>query len=90
MKAPIVVAKGKGFMALKIREIAKEHGIPLVERKPVARALYASVEVGREIPYELYKAVAEILAYVYKLKNPHANRNTTPVQQNNSLQNMRP
>jgi flagellar biosynthetic protein FlhB len=90
MKAPVVVAKGKGFMALKIREIAKEYGIPLVERKPVARALYASVEVGREIPFELYKAVAEVLAYVYKLKNPYANRNQEPVQQNNSQQSMRP
>jgi flagellar biosynthetic protein FlhB len=71
MKAPTVVAKGKGFMALKIREIAKEAGVPILERKPLARALFASVEVGREIPYELYKAVAEVLAYVFRLKNPH-------------------
>ena len=74
MRAPTVVAKGKGFMALKIREIAKEAGVPILERKPLARALFASVEVGREIPYELYKAVAEVLAYVFKLKNPHAAR----------------
>ena len=84
MKAPTVVAKGKGFMALRIREIAKENGIPILERKPLARALYASVEVGKEIPYDLFKAVAEVLAYVYKLKNPHANRiaaNAQPKQQ---------
>jgi flagellar biosynthesis protein FlhB len=74
MKAPTVVAKGKGFMALRIREIAKEAGVPILERKPLARALFASVEVGREIPYDLYKAVAEVLAYVFKLKNPHAAR----------------
>lgn len=80
MKAPTVVAKGTGFMALRIREIAKESGVPILERKPLARALHASVEVGKEIPYELYKAVAEVLAYVYKLKNPWAHRkasNTT-------------
>ncbi len=74
MKAPTVVAKGTGFMALKIREIAKEAGVPILERKPLARALFASVEVGKEIPLELYKAVAEVLAYVYKLKNPWAHR----------------
>lgn len=77
MKAPTVVAKGTGFMALRIREIAKEAGVPIMERKPLARALYASVEVGKEIPYELYKAVAEVLAYVYKIKNPWANRKNT-------------
>lgn len=71
MSAPIVVAKGKGHMALRIREIAKESGVPIVERKPLARALYASVEVGAQIPYELFKAVAEVLAYVYRIKNPY-------------------
>ena len=74
MKAPTVVAKGTGFMALRIREIAKEAGVPILERKPLARALYASVEVGREIPHDLYKAVAEVLAYVYRLKNPWAKK----------------
>lgn len=74
MKAPTVIAKGAGYMALRIRELAKESGIPILERKPLARALYASVEVGREIPYELYKAVAEVLAYVYRLKNPWGNQ----------------
>ncbi|RMG42252.1 MAG: flagellar biosynthesis protein FlhB [Candidatus Dadabacteria bacterium] len=72
MSAPQVVAKGKGFLAKRIREIAKEHGVPVLERKLLARALYASTEVGSEIPYDLFKAVAEVLAYVYKLKNPYA------------------
>jgi flagellar biosynthetic protein FlhB len=71
MRAPMVVAKGKGFLALRIREIAKENNVPILERKPLARALYASAEVGTEIPAELFKAVAKVLAYVYKLKNPH-------------------
>jgi len=67
--APVVVAKGVGPIAMRIREIAKEHGIPLVEDKPLARTLNKTVEVGQLIPASLYKAVAEILAYVYKLKN---------------------
>jgi flagellar biosynthesis protein FlhB len=66
--APKVVAKGRGYMALRIREIAIEAGVPVVERKPLARALFKSVEVDQIIPYELYAAVAELLAYVYKLK----------------------
>lgn len=70
MKAPTVVAKGKGFLALRIREIAKEHGVPILERKTLARALYSSVEVGNEIPFELFKAVAEVLAYVYRIRRP--------------------
>lgn len=68
--APIVVAKGTDFMALRIREIATEHKIPIVERKALARALYASTEVGSEIPRELFRAVAEVLAYVYRLRRP--------------------
>jgi flagellar biosynthetic protein FlhB len=67
--SPMVVAKGAGLVAAKIREIAVEHGVPIVEDKPLARSLFKSVEVGMEIPITLYKAVAEILAYVYKLKN---------------------
>jgi flagellar biosynthetic protein FlhB len=70
MSAPTVVAKGADHMAFRIREIAKESGVPILERKPLARALYASVEVGSTIPRDLYKAVAEVLAYVFKLKNP--------------------
>lgn len=66
--APIVLAKGKGFVAQRIREIAASNGVPIVERKPLARALFASVEIGKEIPYELFKAVAEVLAYVYRIK----------------------
>jgi flagellar biosynthetic protein FlhB len=68
--APIVVAKGTDFMAQRIREIATEHKIPIVERKALARALYASTEVGSEIPRELFRAVAEVLAYVYRLRRP--------------------
>jgi len=67
--APAVVAKGVGPIAMRIREIAKENGVPLVEDKPLARTLNKTVEVGQLIPASLYKAVAEILAYVYKLKN---------------------
>jgi flagellar biosynthetic protein FlhB len=69
MDAPKVVAKGVGFLALKIRELAQEHGVPLVENRPLAQTLYKSVEIGESIPSNLYKAVAEILAYIYKAKN---------------------
>ena len=67
--APLVVAKGVGPIAMRIREIAKENGVPLVEDKPLARTLNKTVAVGQLIPSSLYKAVAEILAYVYKLKH---------------------
>lgn len=67
MNAPKVVAKGQGFIAQKIRELAIENGIPILERKPLARALYKLVEVGHEIPEQFYSGVAEILAYVYEL-----------------------
>jgi flagellar biosynthetic protein FlhB len=67
MHAPKVVAKGRGYMALRIRELAIEHGVPILERKPLARALYKMVEVGQFIPEEFYSTVAEILAYVYEL-----------------------
>jgi len=66
--APVVVAKGQNEIALRIREIAKESNVPLVEDKPLARTLYKTVDVGQLIPASLYKAVAEILAYVFKLK----------------------
>lgn len=66
---PKVIAKGQDFLALRIREIAKKHDIPIIENKPLARALYNSVEIGQEIPVSYYKAVAEIISYVYKLKN---------------------
>lgn len=64
---PVVVAKGKNYLALRIREIARENGVPLVENVLLAQALYKSVDVGREIPPHLYRAVAEVLAYIYKL-----------------------
>ncbi|MBS1874789.1 MAG: EscU/YscU/HrcU family type III secretion system export apparatus switch protein [Acidobacteria bacterium] len=67
--APKVVAKGKNYLARRIREIAMEHNVPIVENQPLAQALYKSVEVGQEIPAHLYRAVAEILAYLYRLMN---------------------
>ncbi len=68
MIAPRVLAKGAGFVALRIREIAEENQIPIVEEKPLAQALFKMVEIGDYIPAELYRAVAEVLAYVYRLK----------------------
>lgn len=67
MAAPIVVAKGVDAIALKIREIAGEHNIPMVENRPLARALYASAEIDQPIPFEHYAAVAEIISYVLKI-----------------------
>ncbi len=67
-EAPIVVAKGKDLIALKIREIATENKVPIVENPPLARALYSSVELDQEIPLDHYNAVAEVIRYVYKLK----------------------
>ncbi len=66
--APLVVAKGKDFVAERIKEIAREHNVITVENKPLAQTLYPLVEVGDVIPQELYQAVAEVLAYVYRLK----------------------
>ncbi len=66
--APIVTAKGIDYMALRIKEIAKENGVETVENKPLAQALYKSVDIGQQIPPELYQAVAEILAFVYRIK----------------------
>ncbi len=68
MVAPVVVAKGAGVLAKRIRRLALEHGIPIVEKKPLAQALYREVEVDQAIPQDKYAAVAEILAYVYQLK----------------------
>lgn len=67
MPAPVVVAKGKNFIAGRIRKIALENQVPIIENPPLAQALYKAAEVGQEIPTHLYRAVAEILAYVYKL-----------------------
>ncbi len=68
MSAPKVVAKGADFMAFKIREVATEYKIPIVEDPPLARALYANVDFDEEVPESLFKAVAQVLAYVYSLK----------------------
>jgi flagellar biosynthetic protein FlhB len=68
-KAPLVLAKGADHVAAKIRERAKEYGIEIVENKPVAQALFNFCDIGDEIPKDMYKAVAEILVYVYRMKN---------------------
>ncbi|KJR47771.1 Flagellar biosynthesis protein FlhB [Desulfosporosinus sp. I2] len=67
-KAPYVVAKGQDQVALRMRELAKEYDLVIMENKPLARALYAQVDIGQGIPADLYKAVAEVLAFVYRLK----------------------
>ena len=64
----MVLAKGADYLAAKIKEVAKENSIEIVENKPLARMLYANVEVGQAVPPELYQAVAEVLAFVYKLQ----------------------
>ena len=66
--APIVVAKGRGHIAQRIRTIAREAGVPIVENKPLAASLYNNVDLGQEIPVDLYQAVAEILATVYRME----------------------
>jgi flagellar biosynthetic protein FlhB len=66
--APVVLAKGADYVAQKIKEVAKENNIEIVENKPLARMLYANVDVGQEVPPELYQAVAEVLAMVYKMQ----------------------
>ena len=68
MGAPRVIAKGRGWLAQKIKELGRDHDIPTVENVPLARALYRSVAVDQEIPAELYKAVAEVLAFVFKAR----------------------
>lgn len=66
--APVVIAKGEGYLAARIKEVAKENKVEIVENKPLARMLYANVEIGEVIPPELYQAVADVLAFVYKLQ----------------------
>ncbi|MEE0056945.1 MAG: flagellar biosynthesis protein FlhB [[Bacteroides] pectinophilus] len=68
-QAPVVIAKGADYLAFDIKAKAKEYGIEIVENKPLARILYNNVEIGAQIPPELYQAVAEVLAFVYSLKN---------------------
>ncbi|HUZ78709.1 MAG TPA: flagellar biosynthesis protein FlhB [Chloroflexota bacterium] len=68
MAAPRVVAKGQRLIAQQIKDLARQHGVPLVENKPLAQALFHAVDVDQEIPRELYQAVAEVLAFIYRLK----------------------
>jgi flagellar biosynthesis protein FlhB len=70
--APEVVAKGKRVIAEKIKQLARDAAVPIVEDKPLARAMYDKVDIGAPIPMEFFTAVAEIIAYVYRLKNKHA------------------
>jgi flagellar biosynthesis protein FlhB len=72
MSAPRVVAKGKDHLALRIIQIAQQHSVPVVQRPPLARALYAGVEVGADVPPAFYRAVAEVLAYVYQISGRKA------------------
>lgn len=68
MDAPTVIAKGQDLVALRIKELAKKHGIVTVENKPLAQVLFHNVEINEQIPEDLFQAVAEILAFVYRLK----------------------
>ncbi len=76
MEAPMVIAKGAGVIAEKIREIAKKNNVPVIENKPLAQSLYKLVDMGKPITENLYQAVAEVLAYVYRLKSKKRNTNT--------------
>jgi len=78
MRAPRLVAKGTGLVALRIREIAAEHGVPLIEAPPLARAICRFVDLDDEIPPGLYPAVAEVLAYVYRLRLARQGRRAPP------------
>src|SRR5206468_947091 len=68
MRAPRVVAKGEGYVAEQIKRIAAEHDVPMMENKPLAQALFRMCEIGQEIPGDVYAAVAEILAFVYRIR----------------------
>ncbi|MGE3961788.1 MAG: flagellar biosynthesis protein FlhB [Dehalococcoidia bacterium] len=74
--APIVIAKGMNLVALKMREVAEEHGVPVIQNPPLCRAIYKATRIGQEIPVDLYEAVAEILAFVYRLRSRGALRAT--------------
>jgi len=78
MTSPVVIAKGPDELALKIREIAKAHGIPIVENISLARTLFKTVKIGETVPRTLYKAVAEVLAFVYKLRRKSKGQRSTP------------
>ena len=68
MGAPLCVAKGTDALALRIRDVAKEHEVPVIENPPLARALYASVEIEQEVPEEHFKAVAEVIGFVFRMR----------------------
>jgi flagellar biosynthetic protein FlhB len=68
MEAPTIIAKGADYLALRMRNVARENEVPILERPALARDLYSSVEIGESIPERFYKAIAEILAYVYRLR----------------------
>jgi flagellar biosynthetic protein FlhB len=78
MGAPIVVAKGSHLLAARIKEIAAEHRVPILEAPPLARALHKHTDLGERIPEALYSAVAEVLAYVYQLKRYHQQGGAMP------------
>lgn len=79
MSAPKVIAKGQNLIALRIKDAARKHNVPIVENKPLAQALFKSVEVNQEIPSDLYQAVAQVLAFVYRLRAPRRPvRRSTP------------
>ncbi len=82
MRAPVVVAKGSHLLALRIREIAQEHHVPILEAPPLARALHKHTELGQSIPEALYTAVAEVLAYVYQLRRYEKQGGICPQQPN--------
>lgn len=85
MRAPLLVAKGAGLVALRIREVAAEHEVPIVEAPPLARSLHRYVEIEDEIPIALYRAVAEVLAFVYRLKMARAAGKPAPMTPSESF-----
>jgi flagellar biosynthetic protein FlhB len=90
MQAPTVLAKGRDFNALDIREEARWAGVPIIENPPLARSLYRSVEPGQPIPYELYAAVAGILAYLFREHQEEAAREAKRKAENKKVVAMRP
>ena len=82
MRAPKVIAKGQRLFALRIKELARKHNVPMVENRPLAQALFKSVQINQEIPADLYKAVAQVLAFVYRMRAPRrlARRQPRPAE----------
>ena len=80
MAAPRVVAKGADLLALRIRDIARDAKVPVLRLPPLARALYAHVEIDREVPAQLFAAVAQVLAYVYQLRSALSGRSPMPAE----------